>query len=837
MGAAPKFAPADVEQWDEAVKWFLARVPMTKERWLKLTAEARRKAFTVAGVAKADVLHDVHKAIDSAIAKGTTLDDFKKTIGAKLLESWAGTVKNPAWRIECLPGDTPVTGAVIRAAHRRWFEGTLIEVVTASGRKFSTTPNHPMLTRRGWVATGDLQEGDDLVGYRGSQHQGALGDDHVAAPPTTIAQLFSALAQVRPPERVDGCRDDFHGDGEDSDVDVARATWDLEFGRFAPLQEPVGHHVFESSDLAESSFCSVCGHLIVVTKRCGFCDASPVAARGFDEPHDGVHARSEFQAQGMRAITCGVAPEDLVSRKVIANIRCLPASSVEQSSRIAAVASDSGIGQHPVHPTPRGADSVGNALRAEPRLVERDHFVSEFFRVLGATIGVVIPDAICNRPGDSSLLNGLVDPHGRRADRLCNAAVAEATAIEFDRVISRRAVQFAGHVFNLSTAHGYFAIDGLYTGNTIFRTNVQQSYSSGRWSQMTDPVVAKHRPFGIFDAILDNRVTARCSELDGTILPWDEWREKGLVPPLHFGCRSGIRSLRKSRAEKMPGWGKATPDVKPQQGFGLPPGATEWKPDLTKYPPDLGKEVKATLKAAPKPAPMPLPTGAKLIEPPTNAIEAAFDVKLKGKLKDEADIAFAAIDAAHAVPNLPRIPMETGRLGKSIEAAYERTKFGGKAIGIKIRAKADHPALSLLHEIGHFLDHQGHNKPGTFLMETAAGRKLLKVLEQSAAAKSIEALQQQYLRLMVERGSSMGAIRSVSAQFEYYLRPKELWARAYAQWVAVKSGNKTLLKQLDAARARKPGLPYIACQWDDDEWKAIAEAIEEHMKEAGWDPT
>jgi SPP1 gp7 family putative phage head morphogenesis protein len=152
---------------------------------------------------------------------------------------------------------------------------------------------------------------------------------------------------------------------------------------------------------------------------------------------------------------------------------------------------------------------------------------------------------------------------------------------------------------------------------TIYRTNVQHAYSAGRWAQMTDPVVTKHRPFGMFDAILDNRVTERCEELDGTILAWEEWQKRGLVPPLHFNCRSGLRSLRKSQAEKKPGWGKTPPDVASQDGFGLPPQSAEWQPDLEKYPPELRNHVQSRLAGADALEPMQAPEGARFMPAPS----------------------------------------------------------------------------------------------------------------------------------------------------------------------------------------------------------------------------
>jgi len=110
---------------------------------------------------------------------------------------------------------------------------------------------------------------------------------------------------------------------------------------------------------------------------------------------------------------------------------------------------------------------------------------------------------------------------------------------------------------------------------TIFRTNVQMAYSSGRWAQMEDPQVTQTRPYRMYDAILDSRTTRICQERNGTVLPADDpwWRSNW--PPLHFNCRSGVRSLTQAEAERR-GTTERPPSVPRQEGFGLAPDASEW---------------------------------------------------------------------------------------------------------------------------------------------------------------------------------------------------------------------------------------------------------------------
>lgn len=87
---------------EEAIAWLKSRVPVGADALELLSAAARRKAFFVSGVAQAALVNDVHVEIERALREGTTLEDFKQLVGAKLEDSWAGTVKAPAARLETI---------------------------------------------------------------------------------------------------------------------------------------------------------------------------------------------------------------------------------------------------------------------------------------------------------------------------------------------------------------------------------------------------------------------------------------------------------------------------------------------------------------------------------------------------------------------------------------------------------------------------------------------------------------------------------------------------------------------------------------------------------------
>lgn len=130
-------------------------------------------------------------------------------------------------RTECLVGETPVlTTAPLVRAYRRLYDGEVIRLRTARGHELTATPNHPILTDKGWVAAGLLREGDHVLS-RGARDGVAAGHPDVQHIPPTIAEVFDALAVVSLPERKLGSPVDFHGDGAEGEVDVVGAAGNL----------------------------------------------------------------------------------------------------------------------------------------------------------------------------------------------------------------------------------------------------------------------------------------------------------------------------------------------------------------------------------------------------------------------------------------------------------------------------------------------------------------------------------------------------------------------------------------------------------------------------------
>lgn len=154
---------------------------------------------------------------------------------------------HPRTEINCFPGShlADLDGRVVRA-YRRWYEGELTEIVTASGARLETTPNHPILTGRGWAPAHAIKIGDDL--FKAEREPQLVNADDVEQRQPRLSDLFAALGALGSTSRVGGGGADFHGDGSiDQDVDVV----DLDRGLLADLHaasaEAFGEDVLEEA--------------------------------------------------------------------------------------------------------------------------------------------------------------------------------------------------------------------------------------------------------------------------------------------------------------------------------------------------------------------------------------------------------------------------------------------------------------------------------------------------------------------------------------------------------------------------------------------------------------
>lgn len=78
---------------------------------------------------------------------------------------------------------------------------------------------------------------------------------------------------------------------------------------------------------------------------------------------------------------------------------------------------------------------------------------------------------------------------------------------------------------------------------TIVRTNTTEAYNVGRITAAQDPDIAEFSQGMLYTAILDNRTTEVCQNLDGLVIPLDHPMLNRLAPPNHFQCRSLLANI------------------------------------------------------------------------------------------------------------------------------------------------------------------------------------------------------------------------------------------------------------------------------------------------------
>lgn len=175
----------------------------------------------------------------------------------------------------CFPGF--VTAAPIgelEAVFRRPYEGPMVEVFVsgATGPRLTVTPNHPIMTQRGWVPAGELNELDYLVCYTGVESDSSACDEslreaNVNDPEASFEEIFHSLSVSNLVERVVDRPANFHGDGHTEEVEIVWADRQLGDSLDSGILEPLsnselvlansGSTVFTGSGTLSKSLSSV----------------------------------------------------------------------------------------------------------------------------------------------------------------------------------------------------------------------------------------------------------------------------------------------------------------------------------------------------------------------------------------------------------------------------------------------------------------------------------------------------------------------------------------------------------------------------------------------------
>ncbi len=214
---------------------------------------------------------------------------------------------------------------------------------------------------------------------------------------------------------------------------------------------------------------------------------------------------------------------------------------------------------------------------------------------------------------------------------------------------------------------------------TIFRTNIQNAFSGGRYSELTSPAVLRRRPYWRFSAVRDNRTTSVCAAAHGTILPTDHPWWKTHIPPLHFNCRSTIVPMTEAKARER-GITQNPTQLTAALGFGGPPDAVPVDPSKKPTAEDMAEARKAQEAIEKANAAAAEATKAKheLTQAKRDA-EAAVKEAQKAS-PDEAPTKQEAQKQAHAEQEAAEAALEKASAKKEIETARARKASEGRQL-------------------------------------------------------------------------------------------------------------------------------------------------------------
>ncbi len=312
------------------------------------------------------------------------------------------------------PADSTSEAGRLKGAHavtRRWYEGEIVVLQTALGNELTVTPNHPILTGRGWVAAGLLREGDSVISRR------RLDGEHGRVPdkqdmPASIEDHFRARA-VSSLTSVPFAPEHFHGDVGQGEVNVVALDSGLDRGSLAALLQPA----------EKVSLASRLGRAVRLACTCGGFKRCFVS--GFP-PERSVSSRGSGEALGSRLLR-SLDPILFRRRSLF-------------DSRFPQVAVDDGSGY---------SGAVGN---------REDGFTGQIGR---NDIGHV--DASASRqPSPLQFTNERRTADSDNGRRLLAGLAGE---VQLDRLVHVRRRGFSAHVFNLVTNSGWYLANGIITHN------------------------------------------------------------------------------------------------------------------------------------------------------------------------------------------------------------------------------------------------------------------------------------------------------------------------------------------------------------------------------------
>jgi SPP1 gp7 family putative phage head morphogenesis protein len=357
---------------------------------------------------------------------------------------------------------------------------------------------------------------------------------------------------------------------------------------------------------------------------------------------------------------------------------------------------------------------------------------------------------------------------------------------------------------------------GKTRAEMIARTELTNAYNSGRVQTALQSSLVTHLRFL---AISDARTTPICRSRNGMLIPVTDRGAIGAnSPSLHVRCRSVLSPVM----------------------AGLNPTHAKWASDP-------GRDYQARNNLAPLPKGWrtgELPAGAVVSAPIAPVSDALKINQMPRAIRSQVVEALEAIDSVHTDGLLPTIPINVAELGNaSAQYTYSAPKGSDRfatpltAKRIDVAKSSPRAGLSVTHEVGHFLDtsvlHSGEKIGYASMLDPDLQEWRMAIANSKAYQRLIDMQSREFVRAW---DPALGALadRPLDKDYLSYLAsPHEAFARSYAQYIAQKSGNKTLLSQLAPLQVDPLNAVYPS-QWEVDDFAQIEAAFDKLFEAKKW---
>lgn len=317
----------------------------------------------------------------------------------------------------CLPANSFVLSrSGVSKAFKRWFDGDMVVIKTASGRELTSTPNHPVLTRSGWIASEGINLGDEIVCDGGVEWVRFInGDDQdVISSIHDVAESVFRSGEV-PPVPVPVSPEHFHGDGAGSEVAI----------------------IGTNSGLLIKNKSSVLDSLKDRLLKIGRGRLANFLAFG---------SGAKIFNGTLHSSNSGMGVLDLIGSLIFSHFRPLNRLGFGLIS-----GSYSSTDQKPINHPSIEPQAVGDGLSGLSSQVPLAHLIAPSFCQL--------------HPGEVLVTKDPNDDFARDAVLAAKLINGESCKVFFDKIVSVERFSFSGHVYNLETGEGWYSANGIITHN------------------------------------------------------------------------------------------------------------------------------------------------------------------------------------------------------------------------------------------------------------------------------------------------------------------------------------------------------------------------------------